>query len=66
MDVLGYVLDPEFITIAIGLAGTFITIYAGFSTRMTVLEKSVDDLEKMVNEMRLDIKSLLASHIINK
>lgn len=39
--------------------GTVIGIYSNYAAKMKVMEKEIEDLKDLVNELRLDIKELL-------
>lgn len=47
------------ITSVIVLLSGWISIYAGFRVKITVLEREVQNLRELVNELRQDIKMLL-------
>lgn len=48
------------VSIAVLISG-WISIYAGFRVRISLLEKEVNDLRELVSELRQDIKMLLKS-----
>lgn len=58
-------LTPDMIAMLISTGGILIGMYAGFKARMSVIEKAVTDLENLVSEMRQDIKTLIASKVID-
>lgn len=55
-------LTPDVIATGVGITAAALGMYAGFKARMLVLEKAVFDLEKLVSELRQDIKLLLTAH----
>lgn len=57
-------LTPDMIAMLVSTGSILIGMYAGFKARMSVLEKAVTDLEGLVSEMRQDIKTLIASKVV--